>query len=271
MAVYEFAIGDIKCAALLEAANKVSNAENVERYPGVSLAQIEAAQGTGEGENSCNLLLVESGGQRILADVGFGGNGPPGSGGLAGALEAMQLSPSDIDIVYLTHFHGDHIAGLFDADGAEAFPDSRYITVQAEWDEWMAKWAAADDAQSQASLAQFEALRPRLSFVSPGDSIAPGVSVVDLAGHTNGHTGLLIESGGQRLIHLVDLLHQAFQFQQLDWHFIFDSDGDMAVETRRRVLGQCADDGILCLFYHLRFPGLGHVARDGDGFVWQPI
>ena len=267
MPVHEIAIGGIKCAVLLDAENRVTSAENAERYPGRSAAEIEAAAGASESDNSCNLLYIESGGKRILADVGFGDNGPPGSGQLSAALEEMNIAPEAIDIVYLTHFHGDHIAGFFDASGRERFPTAQYLTAREEWDEWMGKWARTGDPQ----LEQFAALRPRFSFLKDGDAIAPGVTVVDLAGHTRGHTGLLIESGGQRLIHLVDLLHGELQFRRLDWHFVFDTDGDMAVQTRRRVLGRCADEDLLCLFYHLKFPGLGRVRRDGEVFAFEPI
>ena len=267
MPVHEIAIGGIKCAVLLEAENRVKSAENAERYPGVSAAQIEAAARASETDNSCNLLYIESGGKRILADVGFGDKGPPGSGQLRAALDEMNIAPEAIDIVYLTHFHGDHIAGFWDADGMESFPAARYITTRAEWDEWMGNWARAGDPQ----LERFAALRPRFSFVKDGDAIAPGVTVVDLAGHTLGHSGLLIESGGQRLIHLVDLLHGEFQFRQLNWHFVFDTDGEMAVQTRRRVLERCAGEDLLCLFYHLKFPGLGRVRRDGEAFAFEPI
>ena len=81
----------------------------------------------------------------------------------------------------------------------------------------------------------------------------------------------MIESGGDRLFHVVDLLHQHFQFAHVGWHFGFDSDGALAVNTRKRVLRQCADEGLLTLFYHLEFPGLGHVTMEGDAFVWNPI
>ena len=155
--------------------------------------------------------------------------------------------------------------------GQLAFPNASYITTQAEWDEWTARWSASDAPGDQKTLERFTSLQDRLSFASPGDDIAPGITVVDLAGHTNGHSGLLIESGGERLLHVVDLLHQPFQFANTDWHFSFDSDPELAVETRRRVLQKCADEDILTLFYHMPFPGLGKVSGDNGVYIWNPI
>ena len=258
---YQFSVGDIQCAVLQEGEATKTSEAIAARYPSAERAELEAALGGKPAKDSLNFLV----------DVGFGAAGPPDSGGLAAALGGISLTPADIDIVYLTHFHGDHIAGLVADEGRLEFPNARFITMAAEWQEWMGRWAASESADDKRQFERFTALRQRFSFVAAGDSIAPGVTVVDLAGHTLGHSGLLVESQGEVLLHVVDLLHQSSQFARTEWHFVFDSDGDMAVDTRRRVLGRCADEGLLTLFYHLKFPGLGAVRREGDAFSWHPI
>lgn len=271
MSVHQFSIGELECAVLQEGSAFMDRETVAARYPNASRAEVEAALGDSEPSGSLNLLLINSGGTRILADVGFGEAGPPGMGGVLRGLGKLGLAPGDIDIIFLTHFHADHIAGLCDESGAPVYTDARYLTTQAEWDEWTGRWAASSSAGDRALLEQFRSLQDRFTFVSAGDEIAPGVTVIDLAGHTRGHAGLLLESRGEQLLHVVDLLHQAFQLLHLDWHFGFDSDGEAGVETRRRVLAECADSGILTLFYHLDFPGLGTLARAGDGYAFTPI
>ena len=270
---HSFTCGDIQCAVLCEGESSATIEELAGRYPGAAPADIAAAlDGAVKSEDSLNVLYLQSQGRRILVDVGFGAAARPAMGQTEAALEQTGLLASDIDIVYLTHFHGDHIAGLVDASGEPVFSQARYLTAQAEWDEWMGpagRWRAADgDSQQMKSLAS---LQDRLAFVGPGDEIADGVTVVGLEGHTLGHTGLLVESQGERLIHVVDLLHQAFQFQHIDWGFVFDSDTALATETRERILHRCADEQLLTLFYHLAFPGLGYVRRAGAAFQWQPL
>ena len=268
---YSVAIGDIQCAVLHEGSSIATSESLVNRYPGRSQQEIEAALGGSASEGSLNLLYVKSGGVRILADVGFGAAGPPAMGGAMEALASIGAAPADIDLVYLTHFHGDHIAGLYGEDGKPAYPKASYACTRAEWDEWTARWAASNDESDQRQLERFQALRDRFAFVADGDEIAPGVSAVNLEGHTLGHSGLMVESGGERLLHVVDLLHGAFQFRQLDWQFVFDSDGELATATRRRILRRCAEEDLLTLFYHLKFPGLGKVTIDGDAFAWRPL
>ena len=269
MSVYQLKIGEIDCAILQEGSAFMDRATIAQRYPTATPAEVEAALGEGEPSGSLNLLLIKSGGERILADVGFGEGTVPGMGGTLRGLRQMGLSPDDIDCIFITHFHGDHIAGLCHADGSPVYANARYITLQAEWDEWIGRWSASGTMGDQAMLDLFGGLQDRFTFINAGDDIAPGVTALDLAGHTLGHAGLLVESNGERLLHVVDLLHQAFQLRHLDWHFGFDSDGAMAVDTRKRVLAQCADEGILTLFYHLEFPGLGTVKRDGDGYAFE--
>lgn len=270
MSVHQLAIGDIDCTVLQDAEFSKTSEKLAERYPTVSPAEIEAALGGTKALDSINCLLINSGGTRILADVGFGGGWEATKGSLHSALDSIGVVLADIDIVYLTHFHGDHVAGLVVEEGRLEFPNARFVTTAAEWKEWMGRWAGSNSAGDQRNLERFTALQDRFTFVSAGDEIAPGVSVVDLSGHTQGHSGLLVESKGERLLHAVDLLHQAFQFKHVDWHFSFDSDGAAAVNTRKRVLEQCADQKLLTLFYHLEFPGLGYVARGGDGFTFNP-
>ena len=271
MKAHVLKIGDIECAVLHEGESDLIAAHLAQRYPGVSQAQIDSALGRQKPAGSLNLPCVKSGGTRILADLGFGEAGRPGAGGTEAALASLGLQPADIDIVYLTHFHGDHIAGMTDASGALSFPEASYLTRQAEWDEWMGRWSASDAPQDQANLDLFSSLRDKFSFVGAGDEIAAGVRVVDLAGHTLGHSGLLLESGGERLLHVVDILHQPFQFAHTDWHFSFDSAPEQAVETRVETLRRCAEEWLLTLFYHMPFPGLGRVTREGGAFVWHPV
>ena len=271
MNAYQLPIGEIECAVLHEGESDLIADNLALRYPGVSPAQIEAALAGQKPAGSLNLPYFNSGGARIIADVGFGELGRPATGNTESALNSLGLDKEDIDIVYLTHFHGDHVAGLLNAEGQPAFPNARYITLKAEWDEWTARWSASDAPQDQKNLALFTSLQDKFSFAAAGDEIAPGISVVDLAGHTLGHSGLLVESAGERLLHVVDLLHQPFQFANADWHFSFDSDPELAVETRRRVLQHCVDESLLTLFYHMPFPGLGRVSIEDGAFIWNPI
>lgn len=83
--------------------------------------------------------------------------------------------------------------------------------------------------------------------------------------------GVLLQSEGEQLIHLSDLLHSPIQFAHPEWSASFDVDTSQSVPTRRDALERAADENMLTLFYHLTFPGLGRVKRSPKGFTWKPL
>jgi len=65
--------------------------------------------------------IVNTGSELILFDTGLNG------AGTTAALAAAGYTPDQVDIVVITHMHGDHIGGLM-TDGAPTFPNARYVT-----------------------------------------------------------------------------------------------------------------------------------------------
>lgn len=269
-------VGDITCIVLHEGAAPPRDPtpdDVARRFPNATESEITDALQS-PGQSSMNALYIESDGTRIVVDAGMGQAAQPNFGHIPAALEAEGIRREDIDLVFITHFHGDHINGLIKPDGMPTFPNSRVVTAQAEWEHWMseATLATLGDERAAALRRIFDSLQDRLSFAHVGDGLAPGVTLVDLAGHTPGHTGLLIESLGARLLDVVDLLHSVAQFKFTHWHFAFDTDGELAEQNRKAALGRAADEELLTLFYHLPFPGLGHVTRSEDGaFAYWPV
>lgn len=270
--VHQFQVGQIRCAVLHEGGGEIL-AENVPTsYPNVAAeAVIEALRGAATLRNSLNPLYVETASERLLVDVGFGVQRRPAMGNLIGSLSMIDRTPADISVIFLSHFHGDHIIGLFDEDGERLYPHARYVAHQAEWEEWLPRWQQSSDAADQVRARLMLSLGADVTLVGDGDPIIEGVTVVAAPGHTLGHSGVLVESNGERLIDLVDLLHRVPQFAYPEWHFVWDSDAVMGAASRRALLRRCADEQLLTVFYHLPFPGLGYVLQDGSAFAWEPL
>ncbi len=270
--IHTFQIGQIQCAVLEEYSGTVAAPDVPQSFINVEPAVVLAALGDVEQfETSMNILLVSTPSMRLLVDVGFGVQRRPQGGNLLAALASMGHTPADIDLIFLSHFHGDHIIGLFDEADQPIYPNANYVTTRAEWEQWTMRWAASSEPNDAATLKRMQSLGSRLALVADGALLTEGVQVVAAHGHTLGHAGLLLSSEGDQLLHVVDILHRPPQFAHPQWHFVFDTDPVMAAETRQRLLEHCADAGILTLFYHLPFPGLGHVIRAGAAFAWQPL
>ncbi len=224
-----------------------------------------------------NLTLVNTGEQLVLFDAGSGLNFQPSAGKVVDTLEAAGLSPDDIDLVVMTHAHPDHCWGLIDDFVEEPrFANAAYVIGETEWDFWTSEetLASMPDEGKPFVLGAQRNLKPLAADVeriADGAEIVPGITAISTPGHTPGHMSYLIASGEDQLIVTGDVVNHAYvSFQRPDWAFGFDADQELAPKTRRALLDRAASDRVLVLGYHLPFPGVGHVAAEGDAFRFVP-
>ncbi len=231
----------------------------------------------------CNVLLVETGRNKVLIDSGSGSLAAPTAGKLIENLAALQITPAQIDTVIITHAHGDHVGGLTGKTSSLTFPNAHYYIAKAEWDFWTAQKVTfpgnfrggAEMAQSFISVAQkqLEAIRDRVTQFEVDREIIPGFTALSTPGHTPGHVALRIQSGDAALIHTADVVHiHTINLWNPGWQPVFDADPALAAQTRQNVLAKIARDRSLMFAYHFPFPGIGHIRpRSGGGFAWEPV
>ncbi|MEQ8919059.1 MAG: MBL fold metallo-hydrolase [Roseovarius sp.] len=201
--------------------------------------------------------VVNTGSELVLFDTGLNPEG------ITSALEAAGYTPDQVDVVVITHMHGDHIGGLM-GDGGATFANARYVTASTEFD----AWAAMDN---QTFNAKMRPLAEQTEMIGDGASVASGITAMAAHGHTPGHTAYMIESGGSQLLIAADFAnHYVWSLGYPDWEVKFDMDKAKAVETRRRLRGMLAADKIPFVGYHMPWPGTGYVSAKGDGFVYEP-
>jgi glyoxylase-like metal-dependent hydrolase (beta-lactamase superfamily II) len=171
-----------------------------------------------------------------------------------------------------THLHQDHCRGATWA-GELTFARAAGFAHAAEVAFWSGAEAASGAAGEHLASAR-EAIRlfgDRLRPFEHDAEILPGVRVVDAAGHTPGHSAVLLESDGERLLCIGDLFCDQLQLSHPQWCTPWDHDTVRAVRARRRLLDRAADEHLLIQAYHLPFPGLGTITRHGGGYKWEPL
>lgn len=201
--------------------------------------------------------VVNTGEELVLFDTGLNAEG------ITAALGAAGYTPDQVDTVVITHMHGDHIGGL-NSDAGETFPNARYITGSTEHNHWSA-------AGNEGFDAKVKPLNDKMSFLDDGGSVAPGITAIAAHGHTPGHMGYMIESGGNGLVLIADTAnHYVWSLANPDWEVGFDMDKAAAAATRRLMLGMIAADRLPFIGYHMPFPATGFVEAEGDGFRYVP-
>lgn len=224
-----------------------------------------------------NIPLINTGDKLVLADVGGGMNWAQGAGKLTDNLRASGYEPEDIDVVVMTHGHPDHIWGLIDEfEDAPRFPNAEYVIAAAEWDFWMtdkAKTVLPEMFHNFIVGAQnrLPRIAEKTRRVKPGEDVVTGVVTLDTPGHTQGHISLAVTSQGKTLLVTADTMtHPFISFEHPGWWPRTDMDNELAEKSRRKMLEMAATDGHLALVYHVSFPGLGRVARNGHAYRWVP-
>ena len=229
-------------------------------------------------QGSINAFLVNTETQLVLIDTGAGALYGACCGKLLANLRAAGYRPEQVDVVLLTHLHKDHVGGVL-ADGKPAFPNAVVRAAGADADYWLSRdQRAAAPAfltsffdSAAASLAPYTAAG-RFQPFAPGAALVPGIRAVAEPGHTPGHSGYLVEDGGQALLVWGDVVHvAAVQLDQVQATVKYDTSAPDARATRAGLLERAAREHLLVGAAHVAFPGLGHVRREGAGFAWLPL
>jgi glyoxylase-like metal-dependent hydrolase (beta-lactamase superfamily II) len=221
--------------------------------------------------------VVRTSEHTVVIDTSLGEFAPPTAGAWRGNLVAAGVDPAQVDLVVISHFHGDHIGGLRGKDGTVAFPNAKVMVPEAEWAFWM------DDGQMsrapEAMQSGFQNVRrvfgPIANEVAPftdGQELVPGLRVMAAPGHTPGHAVFLVSDGSEQLLVWSDTTNKPELFvRNPTWQAVFDMDGEQATATRRRLLDMAAADRLLVAGYHFPFPATGYIAKDGDSYEYVPL
>jgi glyoxylase-like metal-dependent hydrolase (beta-lactamase superfamily II) len=229
-------------------------------------------------EASVNAYLVNTGSKLILIDTGAAKLFGPTLGNLTANLKAAGYQPEQVDEVYITHMHPDHVGGLMDGDKM-TFPNATVRADKRDADFWLSQ-ANLDKAPADskgffqgamASLNPYVKASKFLAFDGNTD-LFPGVKAVATRGHTPGHSNYVVESKGQKLVLWGDLIHvAAVQFDEPAVTIAFDSDSKAAAAQRKRAYAEAVKGGYLVGAAHIAFPGIGHVRANGKAYAWVPV
>lgn len=257
--VFTTTVGEYKVSTLLETQQDEKKDILIDATP----EMLKKYMPNGTYFNATSAFLVRTPNKTMLFDAGFGRN-------LFDNIESLGVSAGDINIIFLTHMHGDHIGGLL-KDGNVAFPNADIYISKMEHDYWMSDESMQKVPENKRRgfvLARnvIAAYKNKLHLFTPSElngkktDLATGIQGIATYGHTPGHTSYLINSKGSRILIWGDITHvTTLQVANPDIAVTYDVNPTDAVNIRKKVLEYVAKNKIPIAGMHVPFPGIGEI------------
>ena len=183
-------------------------------------------------------------------------------------LAAAGVVPEEVDYVFCTHMHVDHVGWNTRLDSGRfvpTFPNAKYLFHRTEWEHWK-----ETEEEIQAEVVK-DSLLPIVDaglaeMVEDGHVIEDGVRLLPTPGHTPGHCSLVLgeKEDGDAVI-TGDLIHHPFLVAEPDWPSRVCWDPEMAVRTRRAFVERYADTATRVLGTHFAPPTAVHIESGPAG------
>jgi glyoxylase-like metal-dependent hydrolase (beta-lactamase superfamily II) len=230
--------------------------------------------------NVCSYLVLSEG-KRVLVDTGVGPgpfpnpqDGTTRKGRLLTALKELGLTAGDIDYVFITHLHGDHLGWNVTKVGgrwAPTFTKAKYLLPKADWAEFRTPAAQAKHAYVKDFVLPMEVMLDRVTLTEGEFVINSELRAYPTPGHTSGHQSLMVSSSGQRALVVGDVVHVTAQLQETDWISNADSIGELGVKSRKRMVEMLVKEGMPAAVIHFPHPGFGKVVVGQGRRYWQAL
>lgn len=184
------------------------------------------------------------------------------------ALNPYNIKPEDVTDVILTHLHFDHAGAATIIKNKQiipSFPNAKYYIQK---DNLL--WANNPTEKDRASYLKenFECIDYNNMFVKlDGDGeIFPGISVIQMFGHTKAMQLVKIQHDKQVLLHAADLLPTSAHIPT-PYIMAYDNFPMTTLEEKKKILGQAYEENWTIFYEHDAFKQATNIISTDKGFI----
>lgn len=266
--IYHFKVGKFKCTCIRDF-DVTYPYENFFKDVPKELIE-EALRNLGAATDSVHTpfthLVVDTGKNKILVDTGAGKN-------LASNMKIAGIDPSEIDSVFITHAHPDHVGGIIGDNGLPNYPNARYYIWKAEWDFWFSAEAEkiAKEHHIAAARKNLGPVKDRVIFLEKDSEIYTDIRVIATPGHTPGHVIYEFKSKKETLYYTGDVVLFPLHLEHPDWLPIYDLVPEKALISKNKIFDMIAETKSLMVGQQFfPFPSLGQIVKKQVGWKFLP-
>ena len=210
--------------------------------------------------SSINVFLIQNQSQNILIDAGLGLK-------LDENLKSLNVKAEQIDIILITHVHGDHIGGLL-KDNKKAFPNAKIYFSEKE----ISYWKSINNELFNNVISKYE--NNIMTFVPNNingvtKEVIENIFPIESSGHTPGHCSFLLSSANEKLLFLGDITHVTdIQYLKPEVAVTYDVNPKQAVETRKIIFEYIYRNELKFAGAHI-LGGFGYLeAKNNEGYIF---
>jgi len=182
-------------------------------------------------------------------------------------LAQCQVAPDDVDYVFCTHLHGDHVGWntqLQNGRWVPTFPNAKYIMCREDYEqlEELDEYCYNENVLPVVEAGQ-------AVIVDSNYAMDDNLWFEPTPGHTAGHVAVGMASRGNEAVMSGDLMHCPIQCAYLNWIAVSDENPHLAAITRQNFLTDNCDRNRLVMTAHFPEPSIGRIVKADDAFQFD--
>ncbi len=215
--------------------------------------------------------LINTGAKLILIDAGGRGSAPT-YGQLFNNMKAAGYSPEQVDDIYITHMHGDHIGGLSE-NGVRSFPNA---IVHADYRE-LVQWGKLGEKGNEGAKTVVALLKPYIDVqnikpLTATRNFSPDSEQLQVTVIPRDIVFMSSKMKGKKWVFWGDfVVNDKVQFELLDAIPPGEADPAKGIALRKQLFAEAAQQAYLIGGAHFSFPGIGRVRDLGGKYIWVPV